>query len=132
MSEIRLHISLTGNAPDYEAAMSRFIAQAAQKVRRRMREKMTEQKSGRLYARKRGEGFSRSHRASAKGEAPASDSGRMSRSLEVIKKSSLEAMITTDLGYPVILETEKNRPLWQATLDEMLPVLENDLVRAFQ
>lgn len=121
-----------GNVPDYEAILSRFVAGAAQKIRSRMREKLHEPKHGRLYARKRGAGFSRSHVASAHGEAPASDTGAFERSLTVIRKSTLEADITTNLGYPAILEDPQklNRPLWLATVDEMLPVLENDLMQA--
>lgn len=134
MTAIRLEITRIGEAPDYDAVMSRFITQAAQKIRMRMRRKLTEPKSGRLYSRKRGEGFSRSHRASAEGEAPASDTDALSRSLDVIKKNSLESEITSDLGYAGILEDPQklNRPLWQASLDEMLPILEMDLYQMFE
>ena len=134
MEAIRLEITRTGDVPDYDAMMSRFITQAAQKIRQRMRNKLVEEKHGRMYARKRGEGFTRAHRASAEGEAPASDTGALSRSLEVIKKNSLESEITSSLGYAGILEDPQklNRPLWQASLDEMLPILEMDLYQMFE
>lgn len=128
---LALELTVKGKEPDYEAATARFIRTAAQKIRMRMREKMHEPKSGRLYARKRGDGFRRSHRASAQGEAPASDTGAMERSLTIIRKSSLESLITTNLDYPVYLEDpdKLDRPLWLATVDEMLPMLENDLMQ---
>lgn len=126
-----VELAIRGREPDYEAVTSRFIRFAAQKIRMRMREKMHEPKSGRLYARKRGEGFRRAHRASAPGEAPASDSGAMERSLTIVRKSSLESLITTNLDYPVFLEDPQklDRPLWLATVDEMLPELSNDLAQ---
>lgn len=143
MEAIRLEITRTGDVPDYDAMMSRFITHAAEKIRRRMRAKLVEEKHGRTYARKRGEGFLRSHRASASGEAPASDTGALSRSLEIVKENSLEHEITSNLGYAAILEAGTvrmgetttgmdPRPLWQPSLDEMLPILEMDLYQMFE
>ena len=121
---------LTGTLPDYSARLSRFIISAAWKIRARMREKLHEKKSGRIYERKRGGNFTRGHQASAEGEAPASDSGALDRSLTIVRRATLEAAIESALGYPGILEDEMKRPMWQASLDESLPMLENDLIQA--
>lgn len=129
-----INAQLIGSPPDYEAILSRFVATAAQKIRQRMREKLHDQKHGTLYAKNRGEGFTRAHQASAPGEAPASDTGAFERSLNIVRKGTLEADLETNLGYPGLLEfgtgKMQPRPLWLAAIDELLPVLENDLRRA--
>lgn len=127
MLEFRATIS--GDVPDYEAVLARFVALAPQKVRIRMRQKLGESKSGRLYSRKRGEGFRRSHRASAQGEAPATDSGKLGRSLTIMKPSTMESALESNLIYAPILEApdQLNRPMWLASLDELIPELTNDL-----
>lgn len=128
MSGIGIEISIKGDQlPNYEGILDRFVLQSAHKIRSRMREKLAESKHGRLYRRRGGEGFSRAHRASRRGEAPASDSGALSRSLNVIHPATMTAAIETNLDYPGILESKMNRPLWAASVDELLPVLENDL-----
>jgi len=121
--------TISGDVPDYEAALARFVALAPQKVRIRMRQKLGESKSGRLYSRKRGEGFRRSHRASAQGEAPATDSGKLGRSLAIVKLSTMESALESNLVYAPILEdpNQLNRPMWLASLDELIPELTNDL-----
>lgn len=126
---LRLETTIEGTIPDYEAALARFVALAPQKVRIRMRQKLGESKSGRLYSRKRGEGFRRSHRASAQGEAPATDSGRLGRSLNIVKLGTLESSLESNLIYAPILEDphQLNRPMWLASLDELIPELTNDL-----
>lgn len=129
---ISVELQSDGKHPEYDAILSRFVVLAAQKIRRRMRERMEEPKTGRLYARKKGESFLRFHRASAPGESPAKDTGAYSRSLEVVRKSSVEAAIETNLDYPEILETKKNRPLWLVSVKDVLPELEEDLRRMFE
>jgi len=122
---------LEGDVPDYEAILSRFVATTApQKIRSRMKEKLRERKTGRLYSEQGGEGFTRAHRASAEGEAPAGRTGALERSLKIVHPGTLESEIVSALGYPAILEDEMNRPLWGASRDEMIPILENDLLQA--
>lgn len=129
---IGIKTSVEGSTPDYEAIFSRFVITAAHRIRARMRDKLHEKKTGRLYSRKSGKGFGRSHQASARGEAPASDTGALERSLNVVRVNTLEADIKSALGYPAILEdpNKLDRPLWLATVDEMLPVLEHDLLQS--
>lgn len=126
---ISLELKSEKDLPDFDDVLSRFVVHAAQKIRQRFRERMTEPKTGRLYRRKRGDGFTRFHRASAPGESPATDTGAYARSMTVTKRAALESAIETNLGYPEILESRKNRPMWKVTVDEMMPVLENDLAR---
>jgi hypothetical protein len=126
-----LAIKISTIFPDYEGRLARWAMLAAQKIRRRMRERMDEAKHGRVYARRRGGGFQRFHRASARGESPARDTGAYDRSLNVVRRGTLGAAIETVLGYPLILESIKglNRPLVRPAVEDTLPELATDLER---
>jgi hypothetical protein len=128
-----IRITVQGDVPDYSAELSRFVTRASQMIRQRMREKLNEPKSGRLYPKRGGAGFTRAHRASAPGEAPASDTKALENSLQIAKKGSLESELFSNLGYAGILEAGTKhtapRPLWLATVDEMIPTLENELAK---
>lgn len=121
------------DALDFTDALSRFINQATRKIRKGISNRMRQSKSGRVYLRGKGQGFSHSHRASAPGEAPASDTGAYERSLSIIRLSSLESAIETNLVYPELLEEGtpriKPRPMWGVVVDDLIPELEQDLVR---
>lgn len=128
---ISTRAELIGNVPDYEGIFTRYILNVApRKIRSRMKEKLHEEKHGRIYPRHEGEGFTAAHRASAEGEAPAGDSGDLERSLTIVQKASMEAAIESALGYAGRLEFEMNRPMWGAALDETIPIIENDLIQA--
>ncbi len=124
MVGIELRFEFAGFADRFQA----FVKLAAQKIRQRMRDRMTGSRTGRLYRRSGNSGFARMHRASAPGESPANDTGAYSRSLAVLMRSSLEAQIVTNLGYPAVLE-RMNRPLARPSVDETLPDLAHDLTR---
>ena len=60
---------------------------------------------------------SRFHRASASGQAPAIDSGKLLRSLQVKKTGVLQLTIFTPLKYAAILENKLNRPFLKVSRD---------------
>lgn len=128
-----IKITIEGKIKDFLADLSRFISWAVQHLRRRMREKLNGKKSGKLYPKRRGQGFVGFHQASAPGEPPASDTKAFENSLEIQKKGSLEWFLFSNLGYPGLLEEGtkfiKPRPLWLTTVDEEIPTLENELAR---
>lgn len=101
-----------------EAAVSRFIQSAADNAAEVAKTSMREPKSGRTYG---------NHRASAPGESPASHSGRYLSGIEVIMQSSLEVKVGASAEYGMLLEYGMDRPLWQNTLTEILPTLEQRL-----
>lgn len=125
MFEVRIKT----NFPPYADILARWVKMFAHKVRQRMRERLRGAKHGRVYPRKSGTGFSRFHRASAKGESPATDTGAYDRSLSIIMRNSMEASIQTNLGYPFILEEHMNRPLAKPSVEDMLPEGTADLQR---
>jgi hypothetical protein len=76
---------------------------------------MTTEKHGREY--KRG---SRTHVASASGEAPAVDTGFLINSIQTDIKSDTEATITIDAEYAETLEFHKDRPFVRPAIDSVL------------
>lgn len=120
------------NLPDYTPLLTEFARDGAEKIRERIRKKLNEPKSGRRYG---------AHTASAPGESPASDSEAYEKSLE-ISDATLEAELLSNLEYPLMLETGTEnsegetliepRPMWQETIDEMIPILEFDLIRRIE
>lgn len=121
---ITLRIRL--NFPDYADRVGRFVVQAAHKIRERMRQRMTGTRTGRMYLRGKGFGFTKWHRASAKGEELAKDTGKYSQSLNVIRKSSVEAAIESNLVYPFAL-VKRGRVLAKPSVAELMPELGHDL-----
>lgn len=117
MSELRITIHI----PDYEELLAEFIHHASRRIRQRMIEKLNEPKSGKKYG---------SHTASAPGEAPASRTKALEKSLQISDKT-LESRLFSNVGYAFLLETGTKkmspRPMWETTVDELLPELEIDL-----
>jgi len=105
------------------AAASSAVNKAAVEYARYVPEQQIESKpTGKLYKRKRGATFTRSHRASAKGQRPAIDTGKLLRSTKHKKTGPLTAEVTTvakDKGfdYASRLENKMNRPIQNAPKD---------------
>jgi HK97 gp10 family phage protein len=82
----------------------RAIARSVQKVRAdAVKEIQRGVKSGRVYERGSGQNLSATHRASAPGEAPATDTGRLASSVKATS-SGLGGTVGTDLPYGFFLE----------------------------
>lgn len=130
-----IETTIKGELPDFRKLLGDFTESSAKKIRERLIEKLNEQKSGAFYG---------SHQASAPGESPASDSKALENSIEApaIAANTLEAIVASHAGHASMLEEGTKdedgkiliepRPLWDATADEMLPVLENDLIKAIE
>lgn len=107
-----------------EKAVSRFIRKGTVYIEGELKSSIAEPKSGNSYPR----GASGEHIASAPGESPASDSGNFIGSIGPPMFATLEAKIGTPLEYPVYLEEGtvhiEPRPLWEKTVQEVLPTLE--------
>lgn len=101
-----------------EQAIESFVGKQAKEFKAITKERIVEeQHTGSLYGRKRGEGFRRSHRASARGERPAIDTGRLLNSIEDKQLSPTQAEVaataTSDSGwdYPWTLQNSLQRPI---------------------
>lgn len=107
-----------------EGAVSRFVRKGAAYIEGEAKSSMAETKSGEEYERKGG----KVHVASAPGESPANDSSNYTGTIQPIFESTLEAKIGTPVEYANYLEegTEnmEERPLWEKTVEEVLPTLE--------
>lgn len=78
--------------------------------------------TGKVYKRKGGRGFTRSHRASARGQRPAPDTGKLSRSTKHKKTGELKGEVTTiaknkGFDYSAHLENDLGRPIQNAPAD---------------
>lgn len=78
----------------------------------------TSKASGRLYPRRRGLGFKRFHRASAPGEIPAIDSGRLSKDIDVNKKSKSKYEVVFNAEYSAIVN--ETRPFALKSIDRAI------------
>lgn len=127
MPEISVKVDQAGadrKIAGVEKGLQRFVKKAAAVIETGVKTAMAEPKHGRAY--KRG---SKVHIASAKGEAPAVDSGAYLGSIQTIYPSTLEAVIGSNAAangfpYPVHLEEVMERPLWEKTAKESLPTLD--------
>src|ERR1043166_1207589 len=111
---IGIDIKVSSRVPDIGGILDNWITRSLVKIKARMKQKLHEPKRGRLYVKKRGAGFVRAHRASAPGEAPATDTYALENSIQ-IQKGTLEGAIFSNLDYSEILEDKMKRPLWEAT-----------------
>jgi len=129
-----------------DAAIGRFVVKGSEHINREVRASMAEAKTGTMYG---------THQASAPGESPAVDSGNYIGSIVIIYPSTFEALIGTPVEYALYLEEGTRppatrasrrkkdqqgpvlnmmgphmggmapRPLWEKTMTESLPTLEN-------
>lgn len=122
-----IEVIVTDDSPELfgklQDAVSRFRRKAIFFIEGEVKSSMAEPKSGAEY--KRGESV---HVASAPGESPANDSSNLSGTIQTFFYT-LEAIIGTMVEYGEYLEdgTDKMeaRPVWEKTLQENLPTLEN-------
>lgn len=101
-----------------EQAIESFVGKQAKEFKVITKERMVEeQHTGIQYERKGGAGFRRAHRASARGERPAIDTGRLLNSIEDKQLSpttaEVEATAISDSGwpYPWTLQNSLQRPI---------------------
>lgn len=94
-------------------AVSNFIRRQAKDFTQLTKRRIIESKpSGRQYSRKRGNGFTRSYRASARGQRPAIDSGKLLNSIKDRRISETSAESFAGAYYAEYLQSERlHRPI---------------------
>lgn len=121
---IRIHINLDRrNTSAYllriqekiTSGLMRVSKEYAYKVRDETRRMMDEPKSGIQYPRL-------PRRSSAPGEAPASQSGRLQRSIRIWSNGSGWFTVGTPLWYGRFLMSKRNRPALQPALEKIEPL----------
>ncbi len=87
---------------------SSFIGRQGKDFKNLSQRRMIEsQPAGRLYKRKRGQGFTRSHRASARGQRPAIDTGKLLNSVNDRRLGPYKVKVSVDTPYAPILQSPK-------------------------
>lgn len=93
-------------------------------------------KTGRVYTRAAGQNLSRTHQASAPGEAPATDTGVLASSITFRQASKLTAEVESRLAYAYYLEfgTQRiaPRPAWIPALEKIRPEFDRRIQAALQ
>lgn len=84
-------------------------------------------KSGKTYKKYRPR---RTHKASAKGEAPATDTGNLVNSIKVNEQIGLKAQVQAGAKYAGYLEDDLDRPFMQPAYEENLDFLDKELNKA--
>lgn len=94
-------------------AVSNLIRRAARDCKNAAKRRIIESKpAGKLYRRKRGAGFLRFHRASAKGQRPAIDTGTLLNSIKDRRTAEYTATTTADAKHAEYLQSKRlNRPI---------------------
>jgi hypothetical protein len=107
-----------------DAAASNAVRKAIREYARYVPEKQIKSKpTGKLYRRKGGKGFIRSHRASRSGQPPAVDTGKLIRSTVPRMLTNLKGQVVTfamtpdGFDYASFLEFEMNRPMQHSPED---------------
>lgn len=94
-------------------SLANFISRQAKDFKDLTKRRMIESKPlGRLYSRRRGIGFTRAHRASARGQRPAIDTGVLLNSIRDRKTNEMTSEVFAGAAYAEYLQSERlNRPI---------------------
>lgn len=99
-------------ATERRQGFSNFVARQAKDFKNLTKRRILDgEKTGRRYRRRGGAGFTRSHQASAKGERPAVDSGRLLNSIDDKRISETSAEVFVGAPYAVHLQEKLDRPI---------------------
>lgn len=97
-------------------AVSNLISRSARELKNLTKQRMVRSTpTGRLYARRGGSGFRRFHRASARGQRPAIDTGKLLNSIQSKTLGEFKAATVAEAPYAKYLQSERlNRPILSA------------------
>ena len=96
------------NRQALKQAVAAFIVRQAKDFKDLTKRRMLESRpSGRLYRRKRGAGFIRSHRASARGQRPAIDTGKLLNSINDRRNGDFSRTVSADAEYAKDLQSPR-------------------------
>lgn len=109
-------------------ALSVVVSKNARDFRESTKRKMRDSTpTGKVYERGgRGAGFRRSHRASARGERPAPDSGNLLRNVKSRDVSELHSVVEVDTNYADILQAAGHEIVTAEDLTEARQKLSRD------
>lgn len=120
---IHLHVTTKFNRiPQIQASLrpslSAVVRKTAFDVEAEVKKEMRAPKSGRVYRR-----GSRSHQASAPGQAPAVDYGQLINSIQVDNVTELKSTVGTNVEYAMPLEYGSRRiaprPVWRPVIEKL-------------
>lgn len=129
-SELTLNNPLW-KSPQRRAMLSRTVLQSAAELESRIKRKILDSRpAGRVY----GRGKRRFHRASARGQAPAVDTGGLLNSIRARKIGLLKAVVATSKIYAARLDDQNrlNRPFFQSEADAFRPKFKQNLLDAIK
>mgnify|MGYP000891393801 FL=1 len=94
-------------------AFANFVGRQAKEFKSLSKARMIRSKpAGRLYPRRRGANFRRFHRASARGQRPAIDTGKLLNSIEDRRLGEFKAEVFAGAEYAKYLQSERlDRPI---------------------
>lgn len=96
------------NRQKLRQAVASFIIRQTKDFKNLSKRRMIDsQASGRLYRRKKGVGFTRSHRASARGQRPAIDTGKLLNSINDRRIGDFSRIVSADAEYAPYLQSER-------------------------
>jgi len=120
------------------AAVTKTALDVDRDIKKRMQSSPA---SGRLYRRGKGRNRSRTHRASAPGQPPAIDTGRLINSIMFRQETPLTATVSSNAIYAARLEYGGGdsrgvyiapRPSWRPAVEKMRPKLAERIERALR
>jgi hypothetical protein len=94
-------------------AIANLVGRSARDFKNLTKRRIIESRpAGRLYPRRRGAGFTRAHRASARGQRPAIDTGKLLNSIRDKRNAEFRAEAYAGAEYAKYLQSEKlKRPI---------------------
>src|SRR5690606_13083646 len=96
------------NITERRQSLSSFVGREAKDFKNLTKRRQIEsQPAGRLYRRRGGPGFTRSHRASARGQRPAIDTGRLLNSIQDKRLSETSVQVAAGGEYAKYLQSER-------------------------
>ena len=96
------------NRQKLRQAVASFIIRQTKDFKNLSKRRMIDsQASGRLHRRKNGVGFTRSHRASARGQRPAIDTGKLLNSINDRRIGDFSRIVSADAEYAPYLQSER-------------------------
>lgn len=129
---MKVNLTLTNplfNNQRRKQILSQAVQKSAVELESEIKQTILKSKpSGRLYKR----GKNRFHRASAKGQSPAIDSGSLINSVRARTKSELVATVSTSKKYAEILDNKNklDRPFFETTAEKFKPKFKENIRKA--
>ena len=123
-----LQRELADDFNDINKGIRQAIVETAYEIHNDAKKSLNEGgKSGRVYQKYKPR---RTHRASAKGQAPATDTGRLVNSIEVDEQIGLKARVIAGARYAGFLEEDLDRPYMKPAYENNMGFLDREISKA--